>query len=572
MITNIQDTDDGGSCGTAGANNNTVPTVNAGGSFTIPRLTPFTLTATGNDADAGDVANLLYSWEQYDLAPSASGQLGTPANTYDVDTDGVLRPLFRVYSPVASNSRTFPSLTFILNPANNNPAGSNNPPLTYMGTHPTNAPGAVCETDVTCVIGENLPSVTRTMNFRVSLRDRRGGMIDAGTTVAVAGAAGPFRVTTQDTATTWAGNSTQTVTWDVAGTTANGINAANVKISLSTDGGQSFPITILASTPNDGTEQITVPNNATTQARIKIEAVGNIFFDINNVNFTITASAPTNTVRSDFDGDGKTDFSVFRPSEGNWYLNRSTSGFAVVNHGINTDTIAPADIDGDRKTDFVIWRPSNTTGQPDFFVLRSTDSTFSGVAWGVTGDVPVLADYDGDNKADYAVWRPSTGDFYVSQSQTGNLRHYNFGTNGDKPVPADYDGDNKADFAVFRPSNSTWYIAKSTDNSVVTTPWGIAGDIPVFADYDGDNKTDVAVFRPSNGTWYIQRSLGGISYVPFGTNGDVPVPGDYDGDGKYDQAVYRGGVWYVNNSTSGFAVANFGLPTDVPTPRNYLPQ
>lgn len=572
MIANIQDTEDGGSCGTAGANNNTVPTVNAGGGFTIPRLTPFTLTATGNDADAGDVANLLYSWEQYDLAPSASGQLGTPANTYDVDTDGVLRPLFRVYSPVPSNSRTFPSLTFILNPANNNPAGSNNPPLTYMGTHPTNAPGAVCETGVTCVIGENLPSVTRTMNFRVSLRDRRGGMIDAGTTVAVAGAAGPFRVTTQDTATTWAGNSTQTVTWDVAGTTANGINAANVKISLSTDGGQTFPTTILASTPNDGTEQITVPNNATTQARIKIEAVGNIFFDINNANFTITASAPTNTVRSDFDGDGRTDFSVFRPSEGNWYLNRSTSGFAVVNHGINTDTIAPGDFDGDRKTDFVIWRPSNVAGQPDFYVLRSTDSTFSGVAWGVPGDVPVVADYDGDNRTDYAVWRASTGDFYVLQSQSGNLRHYNFGVNGDKPVPGDFDGDNKADFAVFRPANSTWYIAQSTNNSVVTTPWGVAGDIPVFADYDGDNKTDVAVFRPSNGTWYIQRSLGGISYIAFGTNGDVPVPGDYDGDGKYDQAVYRGGVWYVNNSTSGFAVANFGLANDVPTPRNYLPQ
>ncbi len=570
MITNIQDTDDGGSCGTAGANNNTVPTVNAGNSFTIPRLTPFTLTATGNDADAGDVPNLLYSWEQYDLAPSASGQLGTPANTYDVDTDGVLRPLFRAFSPVSSNSRTFPSLTFILNPANNDPAGSNNPPLTYTGTHPTNAPGAICEPSVTCVIGENLPSVSRTMNFRVSVRDRRGGMIDAGTTVAVAGAAGPFRVTTQDTATVWAGNSTQTVTWDVAGTTANGINAENVKISLSTDGGQTFPTTILASTPNDGTQQITVPNIATTQARIKVEAVGNIFFDINNVNFTITASAPTNTVRSDFDGDGRTDFSVFRPTEGNWYLNNSTAGFSAVNFGLASDTIVPADFDGDRKTDFAVFRPTNVEGQPDFYLLRSSDFTVSGIAWGVVGDIPVVADYDGDGKADYAVWRPSTGDFYVLQSQTGGLRHYNLGLNGDKPVVSDYDGDGKADFAVFRPSNGTWYIAKSTDNSIVITQWGISTDIPVFADYDGDNKVDIAVFRPSDGVWYIQRSTGGITYISFGLDGDVPVPGDFDGDGKYDQAVYRAGVWYVNNSTSGFAVANFGLASDVPTPRNYL--
>ena len=572
IIANLQNVNGGGACGTAGADNNAIPTVNAGGGFTIPKLTPFTLTATGNDADGGDVANLLYSWEEYDLAPSASGELGTPAGTYDVDTDGVLRPLFRAYSPVSSNSRTFPSLNFILNTANNNPAGTNNPPLTYMGTHPNNAPGAVCEPMVTCAVGENLPSVSRTMNFRVSLRDRRGGMIDAGTTVSVAGAAGPFRVTTQDTAATWAGNSTQTVTWDVAGTTANGINAANVKISLSTDGGQSFPTTILASTSNDGTESITVPNTATTQARIKVEAVGNIFFDINNSNFTITASAPTNTARSDFDGDGKTDLSVFRGSEGIWYLNRSTDGFTALAFGVNSDRIVPADYDGDRKTDFAVWRPSDVEGQSDFYILRSSDSTFSGVAWGTTADIPVVADYDGDNKADYAVWREASGDFYVLQSQSGALRHYRFGTTGDKVVPGDFDGDNKADFAVFRPSNGTWYIAKSTDNSVVVSPWGVSTDVPVFADYDGDSKADIAVFRPSNGVWYIQKSTGGESYVAFGTAGDIPAPGDFDGDGKSDQAVYRNGVWHVNNSTSGYSVAGFGLTTDIPTPRNYLPQ
>jgi hypothetical protein len=572
MITNIQDTNDGGSCGTAGPNNNSIPTVNAGNSFTIPRLTPFTLTATGNDADGGDVANLLYSWEQYDLSPSASGELGTPAGTFDVDTDGVLRPLFRAYSPVTSPSRTFPSLAFILNPANNNPAGSNNPPLTYTGTHPTNAPGAVCEPMVTCAVGESLPSVNRTMNFRVSLRDQRGGIVDAGTTVTVAAAAGPFRVTTQDTAATWAGNSQQTVNWDVAGTDGNGINVANVKISLSTDGGQSFPITILASTPNDGAEQITVPNNATTQARIKVEAVGNIFFDINNVNFTITASAPMNTVRSDFDGDGRSDLSVFRPTDGNWYLLRSTAGLAVADFGLNNDTIVPADFDGDRKTDLAVWRPTNTDGQPDFYVLQSTNSTVTGVAWGVVNDIPVVADYDGDEKDDFAIWRPSTGDFYVLQSQSGNLRHYNFGLAGDKPVPGNFDGDNKADFAVFRPSNATWYVAKSTDNTVITSQWGLATDIPVFADYDGDNRDDIAVFRPSDGVWYIQRSMGGISYIPFGTDGDVPVPGDYDGDGKYDQAVYRNGTWYLNNSTSGNSVANFGVAGDNPIPRHYLPQ
>lgn len=282
-------------CGTTSGGNN-VPTVSAGAAYTIPKLTPFTLTATGADADGGDVANLLYSWEEYDLALSASGASGTPPGTYDVDTDGVLRPLFRPYSPISGNTRTFPSLTFILNPQNNdqtaNVSGvfSNQPVLTYTGTHPTGKPGAVCQTGMTCVVGERLPTVSRTMNYRVSLRDRRGGVVDAGTTVTIAGGAGPFQVTTQNTSpSTWQANTTQTVTWDVAGTTANDINAANVNILLSTDGGQTFPITILANTPNDGSEQITVPNNPTQAARIKIEAVGNIFFDINNANFMITA-------------------------------------------------------------------------------------------------------------------------------------------------------------------------------------------------------------------------------------------------------------------------------------------
>ena len=287
-------------CGT-NSGTNSIPTVNAGNAYTIPKLTPFTLTATGSDGDAGDVANLLYSWEEYDLAPSPSGSGGTPSGVNDIDNDGVQRPILRAYSPVSSNSRTFPSLTFVLNPANNdqsanvNSVSSNQPVLTYTGTHPTGFPGAVCQTGQTCVVGERLPTINRTMNFRVAVRDRRGGVQDAGTTVTVAAAAGPFQVTTQNAAATsapqatWQANTTQTVTWDVAGTTANGINAANVNILLSTDGGLTFPITLKANTPNDGTEPITVPNNPTDTARIKVEAVDNIFFDINNANFAITA-------------------------------------------------------------------------------------------------------------------------------------------------------------------------------------------------------------------------------------------------------------------------------------------
>lgn len=286
-------------CGTA-SGTNTIPTVNAGNAYTIPKLTPFTLTATPNNS------NLLYSWEQYDLAPSASGELGNPAGTYDIDSDSILRPLFRAYSPVSANSRTFPSLAFILNPANNdasadvNGVRGNQPALNYTGTHPTGFPGAVCELGQTCVIGERLPTVARTMNFRVSVRNGMGGIADAGTTVTVAAGAGPFQVTTQNgvvniftsvselvPAAVWQGGTLETVTWDVANTNVAPVNAANVKILLSTDGGLTFPFTLAANTPNDGSEQIVVPNVSTSRARIKIEAVDNIFFDINNVNFQI---------------------------------------------------------------------------------------------------------------------------------------------------------------------------------------------------------------------------------------------------------------------------------------------
>jgi BNR repeat-like domain/FG-GAP-like repeat len=282
---------------------------------------------------------------------------------------------------------------------------------------------------------------------------------------------------------------------------------------------------------------------------------------------TFAAPAPP---RSDFDGDGKTDLSVFRGNEGNWYLNRSTTGFAALNFGIATDRITPSDYDGDGKADLSVFRPTATAGVVDFYVLRSSNSTITGVEWGTVGDQPVVADYDGDSRDDYAVWRGSTGTFWVLQSQTGTSRSVALGLSTDKPVSADYNGDGKAEFAVFRPSTGVWFLSDNVTGAITTATFGISTDIPVYADYDGDGKEDIAVFRPSDGNWYTLRSSGGISIIHFGLSGDVPVPGDYDGDGKYDQAVYRNGVWYTNGATSGVAIASFGISTDRPTPRAYL--
>jgi hypothetical protein len=145
--------------------------------------------------------------------------------------------------------------------------------------------------------GELLPAITRVMSFQVIARDNRangGGINTATATVNVTNTSGPFAVTIPNTALTWNGNTNQTVTWNVASTTAAPVSAANVKISLSTDGGNTFPTVLSASTPNDGSQSVFIPNSPTAQARIKVEGVSNIFFDISNTNFTITTPTAAN--------------------------------------------------------------------------------------------------------------------------------------------------------------------------------------------------------------------------------------------------------------------------------------
>lgn len=281
--------------------------------------------------------------------------------------------------------------------------------------------------------------------------------------------------------------------------------------------------------------------------------------------------SPSVKSRADFDGDGKTDLSVYRASNNTWYLQRSTAGFTSVLWGSGSDIPAPADYDGDGKTDVAVFRGNNTPGQFDFFVLRSSTNTLLSVEWGLSGDKVVPGDYDGDGKADFALYRPSDQFWYILKgSDFTILSMTKFGQAGDIPVAGDFDGDGKSDLTVFR--NGTWITRRSSDGNIVFVNWGLSTDLPVPADYDNDNKDDIAVFRPSNGFWYILRSSNGqAQFVQFGASGDVPVPGDYDGDGADDIAVYRGGTWYVNRSTSGLLVSSFGLSSDTPLPKTYIP-
>lgn len=282
---------------------------------------------------------------------------------------------------------------------------------------------------------------------------------------------------------------------------------------------------------------------------------------------------------ADFDGDGRTDLSTFRPSEGIWYSNRSTAGFSAVRWGLSGDRPVPGDYDGDNKADYAVWRPSDISTDADFYILNSSNSTLSALSHGSTGDIPVTGDFDGDNKNDIVVWRPSTGEWFLWETSTLATRTALFGSPGDVPFAMDSDGDGKSNLTVYRALDRIWYIAKPTGvpaQNFDATVWGFSTDIKVPADYDGDGKDDIAVFRPSDGVWYIRRSSDSlVTYTAFGTAGDVPVAGDYDGDGKDDIAVFRNvggsGTWYLNRSTSGFSTQVFGFGDDKPIPSFYRP-
>jgi uncharacterized delta-60 repeat protein len=268
----------------------------------------------------------------------------------------------------------------------------------------------------------------------------------------------------------------------------------------------------------------------------------------------------------DYDGDGRADLSVRRPTDNIWYILRGTAGFMAMQFGVAGDLIAPADYDGDAKTDIAVFRPSNGT----WFIFNSQSQSFTTVGWGADGDLPVPADHDGDGKADLVVFRPSTNTWYT-RFANGTFSTTVFGVAGDKPVVGDFDGDGKSDIAVWRPSDNNWYILKTGFGFFVQT-WGQAGDIPVPADYDGDGKTDVAVFRPSTGQWFRIRSTAGFDTIGWGAAGDRPVPADYDGDGKAEIAVWRpsDGNWYIRRSSDNLLmVATFGMNGDKPAPADY---
>jgi chitodextrinase len=245
-------------CSVNTATGNAIPTVSAGLDYTIPKSTPFMLIGTATDAN-GDT--LTYGWEQMDSQSNSTAPNATK-------TSGVN---YRSYNPTTSPIRYFPRMTSVLTGA-----------TTTAGTELT---------------VEALSSVARTQNFRLTVRDNRASGAANNSDdmiVTVNATAGPFSVTSPNTAVSYIGGTSQTITWAVAGTTANGVNCANVDILISTNAGTTWS-TLLAATPNDGTQAVTIPNTAGTTNRIMIKGTNHIFFDVSNTNFTIT-SGTTDTV------------------------------------------------------------------------------------------------------------------------------------------------------------------------------------------------------------------------------------------------------------------------------------
>jgi len=225
-------------------------------------------------------------------------------------------------------------------------------------------------------------------------------------------------------------------------------------------------------------------------------------------------------VCGDFDGDGVSDFSVFRPSVSRWYIYGTRGSNLIKKWGIAGDVPISGDFDGDRVADFAIYRPSSGW----WVVLPSGGGGVIKTKWGIAGDVPVPGDYDGDGLTDYAVFRPDTGWWYIQGSTVGIIRK-KWGIGGDEPVPGYYDADGITDLAVYR--RGYWIVQQSSTMTRLVKKWGVAGDAPVAGDYDGNGRDNFAIFRKSNAVWIISLDSGGRLDVPAPSKNARPVHQQY---------------------------------------------
>jgi hypothetical protein len=481
----------GNNCPVQTSTGNLEPAVDAGLAYTIPVNTPFELTAASASDPNGDA--LTYCWEELDLGPQLN----------NMTVDNGSSPIFRSFNPSASPTRVFPQVSSLVNNST--------------------------------VIGEVLPTTNRTMTFRCTVRDNRaagGGVAFDATTVTSTTSAGPFAVTAPNAATTWAGGSSQTVTWNVAGTSGGAVNTPNVSILLSLDGGLTFPVVLLASTTNDGSQSVMVPNAATSQARIKVKGAGNVFFDISNASFTITASAT-----------GGDSAGIYLGSSGTYFLrNANAPGGAdtFFGYGPSPSAFVPlvGDWDGDHRDTPGLYDPSS-----GFFFLRNAngpgpaDLVFS-FGPGGAGIVPLKGDWNGDGVDTIGIYIQSSGFFFLRNTNApgGADAFFGFGPGGAGFVPlaGDWNADLRDTVGLYDPSSGFFFLRNENTSgpAELVFSFGAAGATPLVGDWNLDGRDTVGIYLPASGFWFLRNTNGpGGADVAFGFGpaGATPIAGDWDG-------------------------------------------
>ena len=423
-------------CPTVTTTGNSIPTANAGLDYTIPKSTPFMLTGSGTDAN-GDA--LTYIWEQFDNA--SSSQTGASSAASATKTSG---PTFRSYSPSTSPTRYFPNMTRVL-------AGA----TTTSGSE---------------IVVEALPSVARTLNFRFTVRDNRAGGSANNSDdmkITVNATAGPFTVTAPNTAVSYVGGSSQTITWNVAGTTANGVNCANVDILISTNGGSSWS-TLLASTPNDGSQAVTIPNTPGTQNRIMIKGTNHIFFDVSNSNFTITTGTTSDTTAPStptLSASGTTQTTT------NLSWTASTDNVGVTGYDVYRGTTLLTTVTGTTYT-----ATGLTAATAYSFTVRAKDAAGNVSASSNTVNVTTLP----ATTTSYCTAQGnSTADEKIGRVQVGTINNASTGTAG-------YEDFTSLSTNLSKGSAYTITITPSWTGTVYSEGYG------VWIDYNGDKDFDDA--------------------------------------------------------------------------------